>query len=288
VAKSAEPTAPMTAAAHQPHSKSLGHFKVTALSDGYFDLPRAYFQGLDEDAARRLGPGPVRLDVNAFLVESPGRTLLIDTGCGDKLGPTVNRLSASLRSAQIEPGAIDTVLCTHIHPDHTNGLVDAAGGAVFPNAEVLAHEDELAFWLSDDHMARATDEMKLQFAWARAAFAPYHGRIRAFRSGEVVSGVHPEPLFGHTPGHCGYLLDGGGDQQMLIWGDCVHAIELQTEHPEVTFAADVDSAAARQIRRRLFDRVASDRLLVTGMHVTFPGFGHIVRAGDRHRFAADT
>ena len=286
MAKSAEPSAAGAVATQQSHSKSLGRLKVTALSDGYFDLPPAYFLGLCEDAARRLGPGPVRIDVNAFLVESPGRTLLIDTGCGDKLGPTVNRLSTSLRSAGVEPAAIDAILCTHIHPDHTNGLVDAAGAAVFPNAEVMVHEDELTFWLSDDHMARATDEMKLQFAWARAAFAPYRDRVRTFRSGEVVGGIHAEPLFGHTPGHCGYLLD-GGDRQMLIWGDCVHAIDLQTEHPEVTFAADVDPAAARQIRRRLFDRVATDQVIVTGMHVTFPGFGQIIRAGDRYRFAAD-
>lgn len=259
-------------------SKQVGDFKVTALSDGYFDLPISYFVGLEPDMAQRLGDGTKRLDVNAFLIETPGQTVLVDTGCGDKLGPTVNRLIGSLRTAGVEPSSIDTVLCTHIHPDHTNGLVDAFGAAIFPNAQVIVQADELAFWLGDENLARADDEMRTYFSWARSAFAPYRDRTRTFRGAEeVAKGISALPLFGHTPGHSGFVLDGGGDQQMLIWGDCVHAIDIQTECPEVTFAADVDQAAARACRTRLFDQVATDNIMVTGMHVTFPGFGRIAR-----------
>ncbi len=264
-----------------PQSVTLGNFKVTALRDGYFDLPMAYFIGLQPDAGS-LAPQSMHIDVNAFLIEMPDRKVLVDTGCGDKLGPTVNRLLESLGAAGVSPSEIDTILCTHIHPDHTNGLIDAIGDARFANAEVVVQQDELAFWLSAENRAAAPDELKPQFDMAQAAFAPYANRLRTFGQNEdVAKGISAVPLYGHTAGHSGYLLDAGGNQQMLIWGDCVHAIDLQTQSPDVTFAADMDKDAARATRLRLFDQVASDNIMVTGMHVTFPGFGHIARSGGK-------
>lgn len=267
-----------------PHSINVGDIKVTALSDGYFDLPMSYFIGFQPEAGEPF-PETIHLDVNVFLVEVADRKILIDTGCGDKLGPTVNRLRESLGAAGVLPASIDTVLCTHIHPDHTNGLIDPAGAAMFSNAEVVVQQDELKFWLNDENLARAPDEMKPFFYMARAAFAPYQDRIRTFVGGEeVVKGVGTLPLFGHTPGHSGYLLDGGGNAQMLIWGDCVHSIDIQGERPEVAFAADTDQDAARQTRLRLFDRVAADDIMITGMHITFPGFGRIGKSGGRFSY----
>ncbi len=70
----------------------------------------------------------------------------------------------------------------------------------------------------------------------------------------------------------------------MIWGDAVHSISIQTARPEVTFAADVDGEAARDTRLRLFDQVATDRLLITGMHVEFPGFGYLTRDANRFHY----
>jgi hypothetical protein len=50
----------------------------------------------------------------------------------------------------------------------------------------------------------------------------------------------------------------------------------------------MDPDAARATRRRLFDRVASDRLLITGMHLEFPGFGSMVREGGRFRYEPES
>jgi glyoxylase-like metal-dependent hydrolase (beta-lactamase superfamily II) len=160
-------------------------------------------------------------------------------------------------------------------------LVDSLGEPVFPNAEVHVHAADAAFWLNDENRSTAPDPLKIQFDWAKAAFAPYRDRLHLIAPGEVLPGVEAIGLPGHTPGHCGYVVHSDGEA-LLIWGDAVHSISIQTAHPEVTFAADVDRDAARETRRRLFDQVATDRLLITGMHLEFPVFGHIAR--DAHRF----
>jgi glyoxylase-like metal-dependent hydrolase (beta-lactamase superfamily II) len=133
---------------------------------------------------------------------------------------------------------------------------------------------------NDENRAKAPDQLKIQFDWAKAAFGPYHDRTHLISPGEVLPGMEAIALPGHTPGHCGYVVHSDGES-MLIWGDAVHSITIQTARPEVTFAADVNGAAARETRLRLFDQVATDRLLITGMHVEFPGFGYLTRDANR-------
>jgi glyoxylase-like metal-dependent hydrolase (beta-lactamase superfamily II) len=268
--------------------KRIGSAMVTALSDGHFDVAFDFFHGLEPTVGEALlrsahRPSPPRIDVNAFLVERRGKRILVDTGCGANLGATVNDLGGSLAAAGVNGASIDTILCTHIHPDHTNGLIDERGEPVFPNAEVYVHHADAAFWLSDETRAKAPDELKVQFDWARNAFAPYAGRLRLIAAGEVLPGVEAIELPGHTPGHCGYVVHGDGEA-LLIWGDVVHSMSIQAAHPEVTFATDVSADAARATRLRLFDRVAADRLLVTGMHLEFPGFGYLTREPNRFRW----
>ena len=50
---------------------------------------------------------------------------------------------------------------------------------------------------------------------------------------------------------------------------------------------DSDPVAAAATRRRVLDMVATDRLLVGGMHVHFPGFARVVRDGTRFQMVPD-
>jgi glyoxylase-like metal-dependent hydrolase (beta-lactamase superfamily II) len=226
------------------------------------------------------------LDVNTFLIRSATRNVLVDTGAGAKMGPNVNKLTGNLLAAGLKLSDIDAVLCTHIHPDHTNGLIDADNAALFPNAEIFVHQNEIDYWLSDEQYARAAEDFRYVYDWAREAFAPYAGRIHPFTTGQVLPGIEAIPLFGHTPGHSGFQVDGGGNRQLIIWGDAVHDIEVQSRNPNVTVQADVNQEEARASRLSLFDRVAADDVLVTGMHVSFPGFGRLRRDGAAFEYSA--
>jgi hypothetical protein len=71
---------------------------------------------------------------------------------------------------------------------------------------------------------------------------------------------------------------------LLIWGDLVHAPALQFSHPQWSPAFDVDMEKARATREKLFDQVSADRLRVAGMHLLFPGVGHLAKEGSGYDF----
>jgi len=267
------------------YRRRVGDIVVNAIADGFLDGAVDVLRNIrPEDATNILTANfrPARRTaVNAFLVHSQGRVALIETGCGTYMQPTSGKVLANIAAAGTAPTEIDTVLLTHMHPDHSAGLTDReTGKAHFANAELVVHENEPRHWLDDANMARATErEQLLYFKCAREQIAPYSDRMRTFTGGEVFPGVIAIPRPGHTPGHTTYMISSGNDQ-LLIWGDTVHVPEVQTARPEVCIAFDVDPAAAEASRRAVFDMVATDRLLVTGMHLHFPGFSRLQKRRD--------
>jgi glyoxylase-like metal-dependent hydrolase (beta-lactamase superfamily II) len=274
----------------------LGEIIVTALNDGIlgdaafnvFDvvtnLPKAEAEAMHRAAFRTVPP---KLAVNAFLLHLSDRLVLVDGGCGANMGPALGRLAGNLAVVGVKPEDIDTILATHLHPDHIGGLVDGAGKAVFPKAELVVHAADASYWSDDTVLAQAQEGPEKQFVLlSRATLAAYRDRTRTVTGGEPVSGVTAVPAPGHTPGHTGWLVASGSDA-LLIWGDIVHLPGIQFAHPEAGMAFDVDGAQAIATRRRILDMAATDRLRVTGMHLDFPGFGHVVHAGEAYAFVPE-
>jgi glyoxylase-like metal-dependent hydrolase (beta-lactamase superfamily II) len=267
-------------------TKKIGEIEVRALSDGRLATSLDVVLGIDRaDAARLVGTtgGDLHIPVNAFLLKLAGKWALIDTGAGDSMGPTLGRLAENLRAFGVAPEEIAAIFLTHIHPDHSNGLVDAAGRAVYPNAELIVHETEARFWLDRDEASGENERIRRNIAKAAVATAPYRQRMRAVREGEPMAAVSAVALPGHTPGHTGWLI-ASGKESLLIWGDLVHLASVQVARPDTGLVFDVDPQAACATRLRTFDRVAADRLKVAGAHMDFPGFGTIVRRGSGFAF----
>lgn len=274
------------------HHFAVGDVLVTALNDGMFDESFGSLTAVDATAATQLHHAafraiPPKLAVNCFLLWIGGRLVLVDGGCGGVFGPQLGRLAAWLRAIGVAPVDIDMVLATHLHPDHVGGLVDAHGGAVFPNAELVAHASEAAFWTDDTTLAGAANDQHRGFIQlARTTLAAYGDRTRLLTQGEALPGVSLVPAPGHTPGHCGWLLS-SGPASLLIWGDIVHMPGVQFAHPEAGMTFDVDGAQAIATRQRVLDMAATDRLAVAGMHLDFPTFGHVVRGGTGYAFVPE-
>jgi glyoxylase-like metal-dependent hydrolase (beta-lactamase superfamily II) len=256
---------------------------VTAINDGMFEASTALLTNIDPAEADALLAGtfrplPPRITVNAFMLTMGGKRILVDTGCAATMGPTLGSMLSHLAAMGVAPETVSTVLLTHAHPDHANGLIDAAGAAVFPNAEIIISAKESAFWLDDAIMASVPEDSKGYFLGARAALAPYAGRTRLIDEGEVLPGITAIPEPGHTPGHTGFLVT-SGSESLLLWGDIVHLPGVQFARPDAGLAFDADGPAAIATRARIMDMAATDKLLVAGMHLDFPTFGHLVRQG---------
>jgi len=267
--------------------RQLGDIRVTALDDGYGNPPIAVVVNIDEaDAAALAELSPVndllKTVFNAYLVETGGKRLLIDAGASVHMGPNGGKMLEGLAEAGVAPGDVDAIILTHCHPDHILGIVDADWNAVFPNAELVIPNLDEQFWLHGDPSKIENEYQRMVTEWAQKSATPYSGRTRTINGGEVASGVTMVPLPGHTPGHSGYMVEGGG-KKLFLWGDIVHLPTFQPARSDASLLFDVDQPLARETRKQTFERVIADGLEVGGGHLLAPGFARVERAGTVYR-----
>jgi glyoxylase-like metal-dependent hydrolase (beta-lactamase superfamily II) len=262
----------------------LGDYEITALSDGTVKLPMAkiYEQIEESEAEAHLAnhfqSNPTEVSVNAYLVNTGERLVLIDAGTGTLMGAALGKLVANIKASGYEPSQIDDVILTHIHADHSGGLV-ADGKRVFENATLHVNEREADFWLKADEKTRADAALGPQVLQAEQCVGPYveAGKLQTFANNAA-----PLPGFGsvfrpgHTPGHSAVTVESKGEK-IVFWGDIAHGDILQFDRPDVTVEFDVDQSEAAKTRAIAFAEAADQKYLVAGAHHAFPGIGHVRR-----------
>ena len=221
--------------------------------------------------------------VNVYLINTGENLVLVDAGGSKSFNPNLGNLLANLKAAGYSPDQVDTVLLTHLHPDHVGALTDEAGKAVFTQAQVFTSQKENDYWLDKDAIKTVpANKQGAFFKTAQAAAAPYVAskQWQPFaENGALVAGIKPVAAYGHTPGHTGYMVESQGEK-LFIWGDVVHVHAVQFAKPGVAIAFDVDQNVAIETRRSIMQQSASDKVLVAGMHLPFPGIGHVRKDAD--------
>lgn len=271
-------------------TRRIGEVAVTAVSDGTLKSSFDALVGIAPEEARRFAgvadQSDMLLPVYTFLLQLADQRVLVDTGGGARMGPTLGYVTQNLRAVGIAPDSIDAVVLTHIHPDHSHGLVDAENRANFPNAELIVRREEAAFWLDRDPRPEESERVRRNILAARETLAPYRARMRTVGDGEAFPGLSAHLRPGHTPGHTAWLLTSAGER-LLIWGDSVHLPAVQVPRPEVTTVFDVEPDRARASRLRTLAEVAEADLMVAGAHLD-GAFARIRRAADGFRVDAPT
>lgn len=152
----------------------FGDLEIFVVSDGHFRLDGgAMFGVVPKVLWERQLPADERnrvtLGLNCLLIRSAGRTILVETGTGEKLGPkgediygidhSVNLLE-SLASRGVTPQDVDIVINTHLHFDHcgwnTRRGQDGRPVPTFPRARYTVQRGEYEHALQPTERDRAS------------------------------------------------------------------------------------------------------------------------------------
>jgi glyoxylase-like metal-dependent hydrolase (beta-lactamase superfamily II) len=273
------------------HRMKLGTFELTAMLDGHVDRPPTILTG-DQDVVKGLltaagwSADQFRLPVITFLLNTGSDLVLFDAGGANMLGPTMGRLPQCLQAAGVEPGQIDAVCITHMHPDHLHGVVTPEGGRLFPNAVIRISKAEMDYWANPDIQAKIPESLAPRFLPAKRAVAAYGDRIKTFSFGdELIPGVRAVEAVGHSPGHSFFMVQSGQARLMVI-GDTIHVAPVQFPRAEIAVIMDGDQVRARAMRKSIFDMAATEGFPIAGAHLPFPGIGRLRKNGEGFVFDA--
>lgn len=265
----------------------LGDFEVTAISDGTLKLPlkdllNAPAAKVDAALKKNFISYPVETSVNAYLINTGSKLVLVDTGAAGLFGPTLGNLMANLKASGYQPEQVDEIYITHMHPDHVGGLMNGTAMA-FPNATLRIDKADADFWLSEVKMKAAPKDSQGFFQGAMASVNPYvaAGKLKTFEGGtELVPGIKAMATHGHSAGHSVYTVESKG-QKLMLWGDLMHVAAVQFDDPSVTIKFDTETKAAARERIKAYADAAKNGYLVGGSHIAFPGFGHVRKASGK-------
>ena len=263
----------------------IGSYELTALYDGIWYRPisdkfirNAPFAEVEQALDQAFMPHDKLATPFTTLIVNTGKKLvLLDTGTGGQITPSAGALRDNLGVAGIDPKAVDQIVISHFHPDHINGIKDKDNALIFPNAELMVPAPEWAYWMDDANLNAAPPDLKITFLNQRRIFSDIAKQVTQFQPGkEVAPGIVTLPAPGHTPGHTVFAVH-SGDQSLLVLSDTAQHPAIFARHPDWQAAFDIDGAQAIATRKKIFDRAAADRMLVTGYHFPFPACGHLIK-----------
>lgn len=283
----------------------VGSLRCISLGDADFELPtRPTWGGSEASAAAEIArvlaydfkpADKVRAYVQPLVIEASGARVLVDTGNGVRPGADgkpVSRLRETLAAAGLKPSDIDVVVLTHLHGDHTGGLVDVDGSELFSKSRYIVHKDELAFWADGNPDLSKTPNLPESWKKNIAEGAKKSAELIGKRAEKVGDGdaIAPGLKVVHVPGHTPGLIAievSSDDAQMIVANDVMHHDTMSLRRPQmqVMFDADVDLGAAT--RQKFLERAAAEKLYVFSYHMPFPALGRVRAENGAFAWVAD-
>jgi glyoxylase-like metal-dependent hydrolase (beta-lactamase superfamily II) len=269
--------------------------------DGFADNISMLFQGGEPQLLLQypwLQPhfatadGKMILSFQAFVIRAGDRRIMVDTCIGNdrqRQFPIFNDLQTSFLDDIAAVGcpaeSIDTVLCTHLHFDHTGWntrLVDGKWVPTFPNARYLIARSEYedlkhAMATGEHYTGHVPDSVQPILDAGLVDFIDIEHR--------VTDEIRLFPTPGHTAGHCSVHISSQG-QEAVITGDLMHH-PVQCAEPDREGNFDGDAKMACRTRRAFLERYCDGRSLIIGSHFADPTAGRLVKDGAAWRLAVE-
>ena len=290
----AENTTSQTVINQQPqvagyYQHQVGNTQITALLDGTNFMSPTLFKDISQDKVQEIlkkyhadRAKGVQTSINAFLVNTGNKLVLVDSGTADCFGAHLGSVMKNLKASGYQPEQVDTILLTHLHPDHSCG-VSKNGVANYPNATIYVSEKEADYWLNPKQLQKIPKDQQAKYTGTvpkiKAALAPYQTKkqFKTFKLGDTIDGFEVINTQGHTPGHFSYKLK-TSDEDVIFIGDIVHSHTVQFDRPETAIDYDIDPKAAVETRLKQFADYAKHGQTIAAPHLPFPGIGHIYSA----------
>lgn len=274
----------------------LGDFQITAVTDGVntYPIPEGFVANASKTevgaalAAAHLDGERISVPYTPVVINTGSRLIVIDTGTGEGNLKTSNgaagQFGRNLAAAGIKADDVDTVVISHFHGDHVNGLLLADGSPAFPKAEVLVPRIEWAFWMDDGEMSRAPKgRMEGLFRNNRRVFDALARKVTPYEwDREIVTGLLPVGTPGHTPGHTSYVVSSGASR-VFVQSDVTNVPVLFARNPGWHLNFDQDGPMAEATRRRVYDMVSAENLPVQGFHYPFPSIANVEKTAGGYR-----
>jgi glyoxylase-like metal-dependent hydrolase (beta-lactamase superfamily II) len=253
----------------------LGVFELFVVSGGYFWLDGGSMYGVVPKVLwDKLTPADkdnrIRLSLNCLLIKAQDKTVLVDTGIGEKFSRRFReiykiegdkKLNSSLAALNVQPSDVDFVINTHLHFDHCGGNTRRQGGKyvpAFPNAKYVIQREE---WLN----ANQTNE-KTGSSYRSGDFLPLKeaGQLLLIDGDhEVISGVRAIVTSGHTRGHQSVLISSQGKHAIYL-GDLIPT----THHVKLTYMTGFDLYPVELLatKKEIVKRAIAEKWLLVFEH----------------------
>jgi len=275
---------------------NVGSYQITAVTDGRntFKLPDTFVLNAQKDAvnaalaAAYMEKDMMTIPYTPIVINTGSKLIVMDTGTGEanfeRSKGVGGQFHSNLKAAGIDRNAVDTVIISHFHGDHINGLITPDGKPSFPNAEILVPAVEMKYFMDDGEMSRQTTErMKGVFAGARTVFDKLNRKVTQYDAGkEVAPGITSVATPGHTPGHMSYVV-ASGDKKVYVQADVTNHPALFARNPGWHAFFDQDPKMAEETRRKVYDMLVAEKMMVQGFHYPFPGMAYVEKAGSGYR-----
>jgi glyoxylase-like metal-dependent hydrolase (beta-lactamase superfamily II) len=275
----------------------VGDIEVTVVTDGInrFKFPDGFVVGKSRSeisaalADARLQPGPdmAAIPYSPVVVNTGSKLVVIDTGTGEgnyaKSKGVAGQFHTNLKASGYDPSQVDTVIISHFHGDHINGLIGTDNKPKFANAEILVPAVEWKYFMDDGEMSKQTSpRMKGVFGGARRVFDALGRKVTPYEPGkELAPGITSMASNGHTPGHNSHII-ASGNSKVLIQGDVTNT-PVFARNPGWHLMFDQDAQMAEATRRKIYDMLVAEKMPVQGFHYPFPALAHIEKSGDGYR-----
>jgi len=274
----------------------VGSIEVTVVTDGINQRPITdgfVLNATKDEVNAALVAAFMEKDVlvtpyNPIVVNTGAKLAVIDTGTGEAANRASQgangQLLTNLVVAGIDANMVDVVIISHYHTDHLNGLLKADDSLAFPNAEILVPAPEHKYWMDDGELSRAsTPRIQGLFKNVRRVMrGEVLKRLRTYAWGqEVIPGVTAVGTPGHTPGHTSHIVTSGASK-VYVQGDLTNAF-LFMRNPGWHPCADHDPIQAEATRRKVYDMLVAEKMLVQGFHYPFPALAHVEKTATGYR-----